>query len=90
MIVILGKSSTRPPPQGGRQRASRIRSGELDQSQPVVIDGCLYGQVSKHCSDVCGHDALIGYHCKDADGEGDDYDYACLYGQIRIPMWLGV
>ena len=57
--LILEKTSTLPPPQGGRQRASRIRSGELDQSQPVVIDGCLYGQVSKHCSDVCGHDALM-------------------------------
>ena len=56
---ILEKTSTLPPPQGGRQRASRIRSGELDQSQPVVIDGCLYGQVSQHCSDVHGHALMV-------------------------------
>jgi len=30
--------------QGGRQRSQRILSGDLPRDDPVVVDGCLYGQ----------------------------------------------
>ena len=29
---------------GGRQRNMRIQAGDASRSDPVVIDGCLYGQ----------------------------------------------
>ena len=29
---------------GGRQRSQRIQRGELARDDPVVVDGCLYGQ----------------------------------------------
>jgi len=29
---------------GGRQRSQRIQRGELSRDDPVVVDGCLYGQ----------------------------------------------
>ena len=29
---------------GGRQRNARIQNGEMSRSDPVVVDGCLYGQ----------------------------------------------
>jgi len=38
---------------GGRQRSSRIRSGDLDQSQPVAVDGCLYGQKFEELRAAC-------------------------------------
>ena len=29
---------------GGRQRNARINAGDMSRSDPVVVDGCLYGQ----------------------------------------------
>jgi len=38
---------------GGRQRNMRIQSGEADRSDPVVVDGCLYGQKFDEIKAAC-------------------------------------
>jgi len=39
--------------QGGRQRSQRILSGDLPRNDPVVVDGCLYGQKFHELKAAC-------------------------------------
>ena len=41
---ILGGGDISGLSVGGRQRNMRIQAGDMSRSDPVVIDGCLYGQ----------------------------------------------
>ena len=41
---ILGGGDISGLSVGGRQRNMRIQAGDMSRSDPVVIDGCLYGR----------------------------------------------